>query len=140
MMKKTAFLLLLLAVWSCEKQAPDPEKLGENSGIVGTWVEGGTDGDVTLLQRAMELDPERYGFIIHEEGGFTEHKNSGWCGTPPISYGYFEGTWEAVSDSLMEITVGYWGGTMTYQIRIVSLEEEALRIRYLYAEDRALSR
>ncbi len=31
---------------------------------------------------------------------------------------------------------GYWGGVMTYQMRIVSLGVEELAIRYLYTEDR----
>ena len=42
----------------------------------------------------------------------------------------------ALSDSLLDITVGYWGGSMTYQMRIVHMEEERLKIRYLYTNDR----
>jgi len=49
-------------------------------------------------------------------------------------------TWKAVSDSLLDITVAYWGGMMTYQIRIVSLGAEELSIRYLYTENRTDSR
>jgi len=104
-----------------------------------TMVRGYVD-DVFWLDRSEQLDPFKYGFTINDDGTFIERKNAGWCGTPPISYDNFEGTWEAVSDSLLEITVGYWGGTMTYQIRIVSLDGDNLAIRYLYAEDRAQAR
>ena len=86
------------------------------------------------------LDSTQYGFIIGKDGSFIERKNAGWCGTPPITYKNFEGTWEAVSDSLLEITVGYWGGTINYQMRIVNVDNEMLRIRYLFSNDRASAR
>ena len=139
-MKKIAYLLVLMLMFSCEKDHMETNALGDNAGIVGTWIEQGYVDDVFWLDRSEQLDPFKYGFTINDDGTFIERKNAGWCGTPPISYDNFEGTWEAVSDSLLEITVGYWGGTMTYQIRIVSLDGDNLAIRYLYAEDRAQAR
>lgn len=133
-------MLLTGILFSCEKEAADPEKLGQNAGILGTWVEAGQDAGRMWLSRSGELDPDRYGFILREDGTFIEHKNAGWCGTPPITYAEYEGSWLALSDSLLEVTVGYWGGTMTYQMRIVSLDEEQLSIRYLYGEDWATAR
>jgi len=141
-MKKVSFLLVmaLVLMFSCEKDLMETAALGNNADIVGTWIEKGYEDDVLLLDRSEKLEPSKYGFTINDNGTFIEHKNAGWCGTPPISYDNFDGTWEALSDSLLEITVGYWGGIMTYQIRIVSLDQENLAIRYFYAEDRALSR
>lgn len=139
-MKKLVILLLTLVMVACEKELVDTEALGENVGIIGTWVENGYEDDLTLLNRANKLDPSKYGFTMEDNGSFIERKNAGWCGTPPITYDNFEGTWEALSDSLIEITVGYWGGTMTYQMRIVSLDAEDLRIRYLYSNDRLEAR
>ena len=139
-MKKITFLLVLTLMFSCEKDLIENEALGSNAGIVGTWIEQGYEDDVLWLDRSEDLDPSKYGFTINDDGTFIERKNAGWCGTPPISYDNFDGTWEAVSDSLLEITVGYWGGTLTYQIRIVTMDEDNLAIRYLYAEDRAQAR
>lgn len=110
--------------------------LGENTGVVGTWVEEEYDEELLWLRRSTDLDPSRYGFRIMENGDFIERKNAGWCGTPPITYANFDGTWKALSDSLLDITVEYWGGIMTYQICIVSLDQEMLAVRYLYAENR----
>ena len=135
-MKKLIILLVGVLLISCEKDMLELANLGSNQGIVGTWVEDTYKGDTLFLQRNGAFDKEKYGFTIHEDGTFIEHKNAGWCGTPPISYDSFEGSWEAVSDSLLNVTVAYWGGMMTYQIRIVSLDEEELAIRYLYTEDR----
>jgi len=139
-MKKLAFLILMGMLCSCEKEVFELDALGENVGIVGTWNQEASRGDTTFLKRAGSLDEHAYGFTIHQDGTFVERKNSGWCGTPPIAYANYEGTWEALSDSLLSITVDYWGGVMTYQIRIVSLDAEDLAIRYLYAEDMAKSR
>jgi hypothetical protein len=139
-MKRLIILAILALAVSCQEDLRDAEALGENEGIIGTWVEEGYDQDVTLLERASGLDPSSYGFIISGDGIFTERKNAGWCGTPPIAYENFEGSWEALSDSLLEITVGYWGGTLTYQMRVVFLDGDHLGIRYLYADNRTEAR
>lgn len=135
-MKHLAFLIMMVLMVSCEKDSMVMEALGSNVGIVGTWVENVYKGDTLFLQRNGAFDKEKYGFTINDDGTFIEHKNAGWCGTPPITYDSFDGTWEAVSDSLIDITVAFWGGMMTYQIRIVSLDAEELAIRHLYTEDR----
>lgn len=139
-MKKMIFLMAMVLLLSCEKELMEMDALGANVGIVGTWVGEGYQGDTTLLKRAGKLSETNYGFTINEDGSFIERKNSGWCGTPPIAYANYDGRWEAVSDSLLNITVGYWGGMMTYQIRIVSLQGEDLAIKYLYSEDMAKAR
>ena len=139
-MKKWMIFFLALITLACEKELMDTEALGANEGVIGTWIENGYEGDVTLLLRGHQLDSSKYGFILKEDGSFVERKNAGWCGTPPISYKNFEGSWVALSDSLLEITVDYWGGIMTYQIRIVSLQGEELQIRYLYTNDRVEAR
>jgi hypothetical protein len=139
-MKKLVSLVLLVMLVSCEKEFLEVDDLGENAGLVGTWVQEGYTGDTTLLRRMSALDEHQYGFTIVEDGTFIERKNSGWCGTPPIAYANYDGTWKAISDSLLNITVGYWGGVMTYQIRIVSLRADDLAIKYLYSSDMATTR
>ena len=135
-MKQLVFFIVVLLLVSCEKASMELDALGSNASIVGTWVEDGQKGDTLLLQRSGAFDKEKYGFTINDDGSYIERKNSGWCGTPPIAYDNFEGNWEAVSDSLLDITVAYWGGMITYQIRIIYLDAEELSIRYLYAEAR----
>lgn len=135
-MRLLAFLIVMIVMLSCEKDLMVMEALGSNSAIVGTWIEEGQEGDTLFLQRNGAFDKEKYGFTINDDGTFIEHKNASWCGTPPITYDSFDGTWEAVSDSLLDITVAYWGGMMKYQMRIVSLDAEELAIRYLYTDNR----
>jgi hypothetical protein len=135
-MKRLIILCIAVMLISCENEMVSLEDLGSNAGIVGTWVEDRQQGDTLYLERSGSFDKEKYGFTLDADGTFIEHKNAGWCGTPPIAYDSFEGSWEPVSDSLLDITVAYWGGVMTYQIRIVSLVGEELAIRYLYTENR----
>jgi len=135
-MSKWILLFVVVLLTACESEMAELEALGSNSGIVGTWVEDAYMGDTLLFQRARQLDEEKYGFAIGDDGSFLERKNAGWCATPPITYENFEGTWEAVSDSLLDIKVAYWGGMMTFQIRIISLDEEKLAIKYLYTDAR----
>ena len=131
-MNKIILSLIIILLASCETFDETTELLGENVDIVGTWAEAGYEDDITLLNRVEELDQDKYGFIIEADGKFTERKNAGWCGTPPIYYDNFEGQWVAKTDSLLEITVGFWGGTMTYKMHIVSLSSDELRVRYAY--------
>jgi len=135
-MSKWILLFVVVLLTACESDMAELESLGSNSGIVGTWVEDTLRGDTLLFQRAGKLDEGKYGFTIGDDGSFLERKNAGWCATPPITYENFEGTWEAVSDSLLDIKVAYWGGMMTFQIRIISMEEEKLAIKYLYTDAR----
>jgi len=139
-MKRLAFLMMMVLMVSCSKEFLEVDALGENAGILGTWIDNGYLGDTLLMYRAGNLDTEKYGFTLNEDGTFVERKNSGWCGTPPIAYDNFEGTWEIVSDSLLDITVAYWGGMMTYQIRIISVDSQELAIMYLYTDSRVDSR
>ncbi len=141
MKRLTILIVMALLAISCEKQAGlELDALGENAGIVGTWVEEEYLGDTLWLERAGDLDVDKYGFSINGDGTFIEHKNANWRETNPVFYDNFEGTWEAVSDSLLSITVGYWGGVITYQIRIVALDAYELAIRYLYTTDMTDSR
>ena len=104
MKKWLGMILSVVFLASCAEMDEPREMLGENEEIVGTWVEESLEDQVTTMKRAENLAQDRYGFIIREDGTFVERKNAGWCGTPPISYDNFEGTWEALSDSLLDIT------------------------------------
>lgn len=139
-MRRLVLLFIAVLLTGCTKDFPELEALGENTGIVGTWIDDGYRGDTLWLKRAGELDKLKYGFTIEDDGTFIERKNVGWATTLNVPLDDYEGTWEAVSDSLINITVAFWGGMMTYQIRIISVDEEDLAIQYLYSEDREEAR
>jgi hypothetical protein len=122
------FMSLLTA---CEKDNIniDPDNL-----IIGTWVNAGYQNDIQILLRSPELSDENPGIIFSADGTLTERKNSGWCGTPPISYSNYPGTWNVVNDTLIQVSSEHWGGTMTYNLNIKSVTESELKVVYLYQE------
>ncbi len=140
-MRKISFLLgIVFLLFSCSKDPDLGNALGINSGIIGSWKEKGFEGDVQYYQRSADLDFSVHGFMLGEEGSYKERAIEGWCATPPVSYATYEGSWEVLSDSLLDVVVGYWGGTRTYQIRILFLEGDELGIRFLSTDERVDSK
>ncbi len=129
---KIGMLALLLSVWGCQQE--EEFKILEDNMIVGNWVNPQMVSD-TLWQydRATALVPSDYCFSFQSDLKFVERKNSGWCGTPPVAYGDFEGTWSQ-NDSTLNINVGFWGGDVDYKWKIISLDENKLTI-YKVKED-----
>ena len=133
-MRNIVMILLVISLYACENAEDNIEILGTQADIVGTWVENGYVEDLTVLERADVFDADKYGFTLNPDGTFREHKNAGWCATPPITYENYKGEWQALSDSIIEITVGFWGGTMSYLMHIVSLDADTLKIRFEFEE------
>ena len=127
-MQKYFFLLLVasLSISSCTKMGED---------IIGYWVYDNYDQEdsVTVYNRVKDMPDDAHGFAFKENGVFLEHKNAGWCGTPPISYANYEGTWTR-TDSLVTIEVGYWGGTSRYQWEIYSVNRDHLSVKVISSE------
>jgi hypothetical protein len=133
--KGLMFLVLILTaclISSCEKEITAPSA---SQKIIGAWIFKGYDDqdfNVSVFQRSAGLDSSTAGFIFFQNGKLLERKNSGWCGTPPISYANFPGTWESQSDSALKINVGYWGGMTEYNLKILSVDRFQLKVTYLY--------
>jgi len=110
-------LVFCILLSTCENENSDS--------IIGHWSNLEADNDTITLIRVDHLEGSEYGFSFEEGGIFTERKNAGWCGTPPITYANFDGTW-LQTDSLVEITVGYWGGQVEYRWIILSVDKKKL--------------
>jgi hypothetical protein len=109
------FIVLLLGA-GCDRLHSDD--------IIGSWTNARVEGEVITLERKDKPENE-YTITFREGGKLTERKNAGWCGTPPVSYADFEGTWQQ-TDSLINIEVGYWGGREQYRWIILSVDRKNL--------------
>lgn len=78
----------------------------------------------------MSLLDNQYGLSFEQNNRLIERKNSGWCGTPPISHSDYTGTW-IQKDSIISINVGYWGGTLDYSWKIVAVNQVELTVAKL---------
>jgi hypothetical protein len=118
-------LLFAFSIIACEKNTENVAP--SNDHLIGSWFNPRYNDSIVSFERSEGLVENEYGFLFNEENIFIERKNSGWCGTPPISYADFDGTWTN-KDSIIKITVDYWGGTADYTWKMVTVDETTLKI------------
>jgi hypothetical protein len=117
------FVFTLTSI-SCEKNN-DLVKYPDS--LIGNWINPRYSDSIVIFEKSADLKNNEYGLSFKQAGIFVERKNSGWCGTPPISYADYEGTW-IKNDSIISITVGYWGGSADYNWKVVSINNGKLKI------------
>ena len=118
-MKKLFLIVAVAGILSaCEKNM---ENTSMGDLIVGNWSRMISADTTHLLQKSDTMPGDDYGIAFLKDGLLKENKNSGWCGTPPISYGEVEGTWELFDDSTLVIESSYWGGDMSMTWKILEI-------------------
>ena len=132
-MKKTFLsifsLLILVAACSKDDIRIDPENL-----LIGIWNYSDYQNNSSVFTRDDHfIDNHCYKF--NSDGTLTERKNSGFCGTPPVTYADYSGTWEIINDTLIQITVGYWGGTTKYKLDIEQIYTNSLIASFVYEDN-----
>ena len=118
-------LLISLTLIACEKEKDQINT--DTNKLIGSWINPHYNDTLVTFERFNRLKDNAYGFSIKYNSKFIERKNSGWCGTPTISYSDYEGNWTQ-KNSIISITVGYWGGIVDYKWKIVSIDENNLTI------------
>lgn len=119
------FILIVLAIAaSCSLNEETDYK---DDPLVGSWIQQEYADSTFVMKRAAGLKDNDYGFTMEANHQFIERKNAGWCGTPPISYADFEGTW-TYEDSILQIEVEYWGGMASYTWKVLWVDQDELII------------
>jgi hypothetical protein len=121
------FLLLLgfFSLTSCENVSIPV--IDDSEPLNGHWINPVCIDTLWQYDRSATFKENAGGIYFKSDNEFVERKNAGWCGTPPVSYADFDGTW-ARHDSVLNITVGYWGGTADYKWKIISITDDKLII------------
>ncbi len=127
----TLLFLLSLALTSCQKLA-DPVVTG-NEELIGSWTDPQYTDTIVTYTRAQSLVENQYGITFKTGNKLVERQNSGFCGTPPITTADYEGTWSQ-KDSIVNITVGFWGGRIDYTWEIITLNDQKLVITIVKAD------
>ena len=99
------------------------------SGLIGTWIFAGKENGCERLTRIRHLKKSRPGFKFLKNGKLINRSTIGWCGTPPIKYKNYPGTWKQTTDSTLMVTFEYWGGEATRDLLIVELTERQLIVK-----------
>lgn len=132
-MKKTflsIFFLMILA-GGCSK---DDIKIDPDNLLIGVWnFSEYSDNSVVFSRDDKFIDNHCYKF--NSDGTLTERKNSGFCGTPPVTYADYSGTWKILNDTLILINVGYWGGTTNYMLDIEHIDNKSLTASFVYEDN-----
>ncbi len=116
------FTILFLAALGCEKNRITVY----DEGLIGYWITPvyGENSIVTYDRGDGFING--YGIAFLEDGALLERKNVGWCGTPPITYGDYQGTWMEGEDGFIYVTSEYWGGIQELTFKLISVDEEHL--------------
>jgi len=121
-------LFLFILIVSCSKDEfhIDPDNL-----LIGTWTFSAYQDDIFIFDRTSEfIDNHCYKF--NPTGTLTERKNSGFCGTPPISYADYSGTWTIINDTLIQVIVGAWSGETTYKLDLELIDSKSFKTKIVY--------
>ncbi len=127
-MKRLALLSFSLCFLftSCTKEEI---KIDQDNLLIGIWIYSDFQDNTAIYTRDQEF-VDNHCYKFNTDGTLNERKNSGWCGTPPISYADYTGSWSVLNDTLIQIKVGYWGGTMSYKLDIESVSADSLKVQY----------
>jgi hypothetical protein len=132
MNKKIFFgLITLAALFSCGKETIELDS--KSSSIVGKWENQTYSNDTITFTKAPEKKEYEYLLEFKSDGSLLERKNAGWCGTPPIAYADYDGSWE-MKDSIIRVSVGYWGGQAKYEWKLISVSQNQLKMAIIKTE------
>jgi hypothetical protein len=131
-MKKIALVFLfMITLVSCQKLI-DPVETG-NPELTGSWIDPQYTDTIITYTRANKLVENQYGITFKESNKLVERQNSGWCGTPPITTADYDGIWTG-NDSIINITIGFWGGTIDRTWRIITMTKQKLVVSVIKSE------
>lgn len=128
---KILLLVCIIPLIACEETI-EP-KVNNSDPLIGSWINPAYIDTLWRYERADALKDDCPGITFKPDGLLIERKNAGWCGTPPITYANYNGTWTR-NDSLIRITVGYWGGEADYQWKVISVDDRYLTVHRVKEE------
>ena len=128
-MKATHYFIFLLFsivfLTSCENNID--LKSDEAELIIGHWISPVYIDTLVQYTRAEGLNENDYGVSFNPGNSLVERQNAGWCGTPPISFANYNGTWSKTGD-IIDITVDFWGGKANHKWKVIANDKKTLTI------------
>lgn len=126
-MKKTIIVLITAIILYGCKDGSSPTSTNDVHLYIGTWVHSYVQQDsIVVSSREESFDYLMSGYQFQEDGQFI-YRGTGWCGTPPITYFNYEGTWVEAEDSVLAIEVESWDGMQNYNLRIIEISDDTLK-------------
>ena len=101
-------------------------KFDLESKLIGKWSYYSNNNESVAWTKVEKLDLTKSGLEFKQKGKLIVRMSSGSCGTPPITYKNYKGTWRKTSDSTLILTHKFWGGTLERSILIKALTDKKL--------------
>jgi len=139
-MRSSLFYILLLFsmvyLGSCDND--NELKSDEAELLIGHWISPVYIDTLVQYTRAEALNENDFGISFNPGNSLVERQNAGWCGTPPISFTNYNGTWSKNSD-IIDISVDFWGGKANHKWKVIAIDAKTLTIysvksEYIYKE------
>ena len=97
--------------------------------LMAVWVFSDYEDEIIKYVKSESFKKDESGIEFKKNGKLTKRQNVGSCGTPPITYGNYKGSWKYTSDSTLTIKYNYWGGKSEQDWEIIELNSNSLKIR-----------
>lgn len=121
---KTVLLLVHVATIGCS-QENEVIPINTSDKLMGHWVDSIYSGSELQLTRASSLKNNEFGISFLKKTQCVE-RSSGWCGTPPLSFMDFKGTYTK-NDSIIIISIDNGlNGTQNIRWVIKTLDDKTL--------------
>ena len=126
-MKNSIPLLLLLFVLIA---ASRDEKAIAKKQLIGIWLfeENTSSENNASLLKSKKFREDEPGIQLKKNGKLVKRQNSGRCGTPPISYANYEGTWAMTGNSTLTVKYEFFDGTIEEDWKILETNKNKLKI------------
>jgi hypothetical protein len=119
---KTVLFIVIVTTIGCSQNETIP--INESNKLIGHWINPVYTGSELQLTRASSLKDGGYGLSFLEKTQCVE-RSSGWCGTPPLTFSDFKGTWVR-TDSILIVTINNGLGMQNIKWKIKTLDDKTL--------------
>ncbi|GGD13783.1 lipocalin-like domain-containing protein [Hyunsoonleella pacifica] len=130
-MKKLAFAVtILICCINMKCESNEDDLIDASNLLIGNWSEVQYDKENITFKRQNSLPENTYGISFRAKGNLVE-RSSGWCGTPPLHFSDYNGTWE-LTENVITITQNHFPNN--YVWRIISVTETELVVTKALSE------
>lgn len=122
-LKIVFFFIGAVIMCSCNKSSE--LEIDINNLLIGNWTQPTYTNETITFERSNTIQNDTYGVSFKEVGYFVE-RSSGWCGTPPLVFTNYEGTWQLNGTLISVMNQNYPGN---FNWRVISLTENQLIVK-----------
>lgn len=122
---KSLIIFILLSFQSISSSSTDNTL--HKTQIIGSWIffEDVSNDTFFSIKKVKKLDHDKPGIVFKKNGKLIKRQNSGWCGTPPIAYANYDGTWELRKNTL-SLKYSFNNGEMEEEWEIIERKNSIL--------------